>query len=114
MLVGLAGAEKVDLELDGDEAQRVEATPEGLQDLEVGAVDVDLEVVEIGPAALGQQVGNDDGLAGIGKARQLQALWRSFSSVEASLSRPSRISRVRMKLSRSRTFMIRGDAHPAE
>jgi hypothetical protein len=42
-----------------------------LQDLEVGAVDVDLQVVEIGPAALGQQVGNDDGLAGIGKARQL-------------------------------------------
>ena len=68
VLVRLLGADEVDLELDGDDAQRIEASLEGLQDLEVSAVDVDLEVVEIGPAALRQQVGNDNGLAGIGKA----------------------------------------------
>jgi len=55
VLVGLAGADEVHLELNGDDAERIEAFVEGLQDFEVGAVDVDLEVIEIGPAAFGEQ-----------------------------------------------------------
>ena len=47
-----------------------QAPLEALQDLPVDAVGIDLHVVEIGPAALGEKVGHDHRFVGIGEPRQ--------------------------------------------
>ena len=70
-LVRLLGADEIDLELGCDHTQRIEAALDGLQDLEIAAVNVDLEIVEIAPAAFGQQVGHHNGPSRIGEACHL-------------------------------------------
>ena len=69
-----AVADEIHFELDGQQVQRGRRPSKICRISPVDAVDIDLEVVEIGPAALGQKVGHDHGLVRIGEPGQFPGI----------------------------------------
>ena len=71
VLAGGVGADEVHLELHAQHAGGLQLAVERLQHLEVRAVDVDLEIVELRPAARRQQLGHRHRLRAVGELGHL-------------------------------------------
>ena len=81
MVAAGVGADEVHFELHAEDVKPLDPVPERLQDLEVGTVDIDLEIVEVRPAAGGEEVGQHDRRRRVGELGHLPGIVAQFLGV---------------------------------